>query len=50
MSYRLQIRENEQAIITVPKKLREAKGWEDKQELEWELDNNGDLKLTEAEE
>ena len=48
MSYKLQVNSNNQATITVPKNMREAKGWEDGQELEWKINNDGDLELKEA--
>lgn len=44
---KLQVKPNGQAVITVPKSMRKAKGWEDGQELEWLLDSGGDLKLKE---
>lgn len=48
MSYRLQIADqNDQAVITVPKNMREAKGWEDGEELEWKINNEGNLELQE---
>jgi len=48
MSYRLQVREkNDQATITVPKNMRNAKDWEDGQELEWKINDNGNLELQE---
>ena len=51
MSYRLQIKgKNDQATITVPKRLVEAKDWEDGQELDWKLNNKGNLELKEASE
>jgi len=48
MSYRLQIQDtNNQATITVPKSMWEAKNWEDGQELEWKINNQGNLELEE---
>jgi len=48
MSYRLQVREqNDQATITVPKNMKNAKDWEDGQELEWKINDNGNLELEE---
>lgn len=44
---KLQVKSNGQAVITVPKSMRKAKGWEDGQELEWELGNSGELFLVE---
>jgi len=38
---------NDQAVVTVPKNMREAKDWEDGQELEWKIDSDGSLKLVE---
>jgi len=50
MSYRLQVNDQtDQAVITVPKAMRNAKSWEDGQELEWKLNDNGNLELEEAE-
>jgi len=47
---KLQVKgENEQARITVPKPMREAKGWEDGEELKFSLNNEGDLVLKETE-
>ena len=46
MSYTLQIQEStDQATITVPKAMRKAKGWENKEELEWKINDNGNLVL-----
>lgn len=51
MSYKLQIRgPNNQSYITVPKSLVNAKGWESGQELEWEINNKGNLELKEISE
>jgi len=51
MSYRLQVNDTtDQAVITVPKNMREAKDWEDGQELDWKINNKGNLELTEKEE
>jgi len=47
MSYRLQVKSNDQAVITVPKNMRNAKGWEDGQELEWKINSKGNLELEE---
>lgn len=47
MSYRLQIKPNGQAVITVPKSMRNAKSWEDGEELEWILNDCGFLELRE---
>lgn len=44
---KLQVKPNGQAVITVPKAMRNAKGWEDSQELEWKLNDKGDLELVE---
>jgi bifunctional DNA-binding transcriptional regulator/antitoxin component of YhaV-PrlF toxin-antitoxin module len=44
---KLQMKPNGQAVITIPKKLRKAKGWKDKEELEWNLNNQGSLELIE---
>lgn len=50
MSYKLQVKQsNDQATITVPKAMRKAKNWVDGQELEWKLNDNGNLELEEAE-
>ena len=50
MSYKLQVKEQtDQATITVPKSLRNAKGWEDGEELEWKLNGKGNLELKEKE-
>lgn len=49
MSYKLQVNEStDQATITVPKAMRKAKDWEDGQELEWKLNDNGNLELQEV--
>lgn len=49
MSYKLQVKEsNDQATITVPKSLRDAKNWEDGEELEWKLNDKGNLEIEEA--
>jgi hypothetical protein len=46
VSYSLQIREaNDQAIITAPKNMRNAKDWEDSEELEWKINDKGNLEL-----
>jgi len=50
MSYRLQIKSNDQAVITVPKSLRNAKGWTDGEELMWSITKNGNLRLGEIKE
>ena len=50
MSYNLQIKKNGQAVITVPKSMVEAKDWKDGQELDWKLNNKGNLELKEASE
>jgi len=47
MSYRLQVKSNGQAVITVPKSIRNAKEWEDGQEVDWEINNSGNLVLKE---
>lgn len=44
---KLQVKPNGQAVITVPKSMRKAKGWENGQELEWILNDSGQLVLTE---
>lgn len=44
---RLQVKPNGQAVITVPKSMRKAKGWEDGQELKWNLTSSGELQLQE---
>lgn len=44
---KMQVKPNGQAVITVPKSLRKAKNWEDKQELEWNLNTKGFLELRE---
>jgi hypothetical protein len=38
---------NDQASITVPKKFVKAKGWDNKEELEWKINDKGNLELTE---
>ena len=49
MSYSLQVQEsNDQATITVPKNMRNAKDWEDGEELEWKINDKGNLELEEA--
>ena len=49
MSYKLQVKSStDQAVITVPKSLRNAKGWEDGEELEWQINDEGSLELTES--
>jgi hypothetical protein len=49
MSYLLQIKDqNNQAVITVPKNMRNAKEWEDGQELEWKINDKGNLELEEV--
>jgi bifunctional DNA-binding transcriptional regulator/antitoxin component of YhaV-PrlF toxin-antitoxin module len=45
---KLQVKPNGQAVITVPKSMRKAKGWEDGQELDFILNNEGDLVLKEV--
>lgn len=45
---KLQVKENGQAVITVPKSMWKAKRWEDGQELEWKLDKKGEMKLVEC--
>lgn len=47
MSYTLQVKPNGQSVITVPKNIRKAKGWDDGEELEWKINNNGSLELLE---
>lgn len=47
MSYRLQVKPNGQAVITVPKSMRNAKDWEQGQELDWKLNDKGKLELEE---
>ena len=42
---KLQVKPNGQAVITVPKSMRNAKDWEDGQELEWKLNEQGKLQL-----
>lgn len=50
MSYRLQVKDqNNQAVITVPKNLRKAKDWKDGQELDWKINDRGNLELEENE-
>jgi len=41
---------HDQASITVPKKFVKAKGWEDKEDLEWAINDKGNLELMEASE
>lgn len=51
MSMKLQVRgPHDQTVITVPKKLVKAKGWEHGDELEWSINNDGALELDEASE
>lgn len=50
MSYRLQVKPNGQAVITVPKNMRNAKSWEDGEKLEWKINDTGNLELEEVEE
>jgi len=38
---------NKQALITVPRKFVKAKNWEHGQELEWKINNKGNLELEE---
>ncbi|NMJ76584.1 hypothetical protein GLU01_00775 [Nanohaloarchaea archaeon] len=45
---KLQVKPNGQAVITVPKSMRNAKGWEDGEELQWKINNSGDLILEEV--
>lgn len=40
---KLQVKPNGQAVITVPKSMRKAKGWEDGQELDWKINSQGNL-------
>jgi bifunctional DNA-binding transcriptional regulator/antitoxin component of YhaV-PrlF toxin-antitoxin module len=48
MIYRLQVNDQtDQATITVPKAMRNAKDWKDGQELEWKLNDKGNLELQE---
>jgi len=44
---KLQVKPNGQAVITVPKRLRKAKNWDHKKELNWELNSRGNLELIE---
>ncbi|QKQ98079.1 hypothetical protein GKQ38_00885 [Candidatus Nanohaloarchaea archaeon] len=46
---KLQVKPNGQAVITVPKSMRKAKGWENGQELEFVLNKEGKLVLKEVE-
>ena len=39
-----------QASSTVPKKFVKAKGWSKEEELEWKINDNGNLELEEASE
>lgn len=49
MSYSLQVQEsNDQATITVPKNMRNAKDWEDGEDLEWKINDKGNLELQEV--
>lgn len=45
---KMQVKPNGQAVITIPKKLRKAKNWEDKEELEWNINKKGVLELQET--
>jgi hypothetical protein len=36
-----------QASITVPKKFVKAKGWDNKEDLEWKINHKGNLELIE---
>jgi bifunctional DNA-binding transcriptional regulator/antitoxin component of YhaV-PrlF toxin-antitoxin module len=46
MTYRLQVNQDtDQATITVPKAMRNAKDWEDGEELEWKINDQGNLEL-----
>lgn len=42
---KMQMKPNGQAVITIPKKLRKAKDWKDKEKLEWNLNEKGKLEL-----
>jgi hypothetical protein len=44
---KMQVKPNGQAVITIPKKLKNAKGWQDKEELQWNLSQEGVLELKE---
>lgn len=43
----MQVKPNGQAVITIPKKLKNAKGRQDKEDLEWNLSQEGVLELKE---
>ena len=47
---KLQIKPNGQAVITVPTAIRKSNDWEQGQELEWKLNNNGNYEVVEASE
>ena len=49
MGYKLQVKSNGQAVITIPKNMRKAKDWKDGQELGWKINNEGNLELEEIE-
>lgn len=40
---------HDQASITVPKKFVKAKGWKNKEDLEWKINDSGNLELLEKE-
>lgn len=43
----IQERPNGQKVITIPKNLANAKGWEGGQEVEWKINDKGNLELEE---
>lgn len=46
---KLQEKPNDQYVITVPKNLVNAKGWKKGQDLEWKINDKGNLELEEKE-
>lgn len=44
-SRKLQVKSNGQSVITVPSHLVKSKGWSDGEELEWKINDNGNLEL-----
>ncbi|WEL23197.1 AbrB/MazE/SpoVT family DNA-binding domain-containing protein [Candidatus Nanohalovita haloferacivicina] len=44
---KVQEKPNGQFVLTIPKRLANAKNWEDGQEVEWKLNSNGKLELEE---
>lgn len=46
---KVQKKPNGQFVLTIPKNLANAKGWEGGQEVEWKINNEGNLEIEEVE-